>query len=207
MSYLHYMLYLVFTDERYTQILYKIILLCYFIMIKIRNAKPEDVKDITNVFYQAYIITYPNDIIDVSKEDIYELFKDAYSESKLIAMADHIKNIPSNCKYMVATDGENIIGLCKIFNKENFNQLQSIYVLPSYQGQGIGRMFWSEALKFFDKNKKIIVQVATYNEKAIKFYESLGFKDNEKRFSEEKHRMPISKVLIPEMEMEVNFPI
>ena len=197
------MLYLVFTDERYPQI-FSIIFLCYnFNMIKIRDAKPEDVKGITNVFHQTWLITYPDDNIGILKDDIVEKFKDAYDESKLTAMAEHIRNIATNCKYMVVIDDETIVGICRIFNKENFNQLQAIYVLPEYQGQGIGKMFWNESLKFFDKNKKIIVQVATYNEKAIKFYESLGFKDNGKRFSEEKHRMPISKVLIPEMEMEI----
>ncbi len=79
-----------------------------------------------------------------------------------------------------------------------------LYILPEYQGKGVGKMFWGECVKYFDNNKKIIVQVATYNTGAIKFYEKLGFKDNGKRFSEERLRMPISRVLIPEMEMEVN---
>lgn len=49
--------------------------------------------------------------------------------------------------------------------------------------------------------KDIIVQVATYNAQAIDFYKKLGFIDYGKRFTEEKHRMPISGRLILEMEL------
>jgi ribosomal protein S18 acetylase RimI-like enzyme/2-polyprenyl-3-methyl-5-hydroxy-6-metoxy-1,4-benzoquinol methylase len=171
--------------------------------VEIRNARPEDVFGIQKVFHETWLVTYPNKELGITTEDIQEMFKDSYSDAELEDFRERIKNRPANSKLLVAVEGENVVGVCRIFVRENFNQLQAIYVLPSYQGKGIGKKFWDEALKFWDKNKKIIVQVATYNTNAIKFYESLGFRDNGKRFAEERHRMPISKVLIPEMEMEI----
>jgi len=64
-------------------------------------------------------------------------------------------------------------------------------------------MFWTKIQEFFAKDKKTIVQVADYNDKAIAFYQKLGFVDTGKRFTNEKHKMPISGNCIPEMEMEI----
>ena len=173
-------------------------------MINIREVTEEDAEQVENVFYKTWLKTYPNKDVGITEDDIHEMFKNSFSKENLDKRKEGLKKLPINCKFFVAEEKDTkIVGVCRIYNKEDYNQLQSIYVLSEYQGKGVGKMFWIEAKKFFIKNKKIIVQVATYNNNAIKFYEGLGFKDNGKRFSEERHRMPISKVLIPEMEMEV----
>ncbi len=169
----------------------------------IRLALPDDAKNIQKVFYKTWLETYPNKDLGITREDVEEIYKDRHDENKIKTFKDKILNMPNNSKLLVAEHEDNLIGVCRIFLRDDFNQLQSIYILPEYQGKGVGRMFWSECLKYFDKNKKIIVHVATYNTQAINFYKKLGFTDTGKRFEEERHRMPISKVLIPEMEMEL----
>lgn len=173
-------------------------------MIKIRKATAEDAYEIQNVFYKTWLTTYPDIEYNITKEDIEEHFKNSFTEETLSSLSQKIRDIPKISKMFVAEYENKIIGVCRIFIRENFNQLQAIYILPEYQGRGVGKLFWSECLKYFDKNKNTIVQVATYNKNAIRFYENLGFKDSGKRFSEERHRMPISKSLIPEMEMIIN---
>jgi ribosomal protein S18 acetylase RimI-like enzyme len=78
-----------------------------------------------------------------------------------------------------------------------------IYVLPEYQGKGIGKLLWNELSKYLDINKETFVEVATYNENAIKFYEKLGFVDTNKRFTDERFRMR-SGGIIPQMEMKLH---
>jgi GNAT superfamily N-acetyltransferase len=68
-----------------------------------------------------------------------------------------------------------------------------------YQGKGVGSALFNAILPHVDKD--LIVYVAPYNERAIQFYEKLGFKDTGKPFTEDRHIMPISGVTIPEMEM------
>jgi ribosomal protein S18 acetylase RimI-like enzyme len=172
-------------------------------MITIRKAKENDAIDIQQIFYNSFLKTYPNQALGILKEDIEEMYKDSFSDKKITEFKNKIKNVPESVKIFVACDGNKLCGLIMIVINEKFNQLQSIYLLPDYQGKGIGVLLWNTAKQYFDKNKKIIVQVATYNKSAIKFYEKLGFTDTDKRFTEERHRMPISKVLIPEMEMEI----
>ena len=62
---------------------------------------------------------------------------------------------------------------------------------------------WQQVLAEVEDNKnKIIVQVATYNTKAIEFYKKLGFKETGKNFSDERFRMK-SGSIIPETELVI----
>jgi ribosomal protein S18 acetylase RimI-like enzyme len=99
-------------------------------------------------------------------------------------------------------EGDKVVGVCRVVNHPDKNQLQAIYVLPEYQGRGVGRMLWEEAQKYFDIEKDTIVHVADYNEKAIGFYKKVGFVDTGKRFSEERYKMK-SGAIISEMEMVI----
>jgi ribosomal protein S18 acetylase RimI-like enzyme len=172
-------------------------------MITIRNASEDDAFAIQSVFYKTWLETYPNKEVGITKEDIEENFKDDFTDQKINEFKERLKNIPANSILLVAEDNtvNQIIAVCRIFVREQYNQLQAIYVLPEYQGRGVGMALWSETQKHFNQKMDTIVQVATYNEKAISFYNSLGFVDTGKRFSEERHRMPVTKTLIPEMEM------
>lgn len=160
-----------------------------------------DVEGIQEVFYKTWLDTYPNSEIGITREDVEERYKNRLDPEKLEERRRGVTNLPADNIFLVAKDDAKVVGVCRFYIKEKFNQLQALYVLPEYQGKGIGRLFWAECLKSLDPSKETIVQVATYNTKAINFYKKLGFADNGKRFFEERHRMPISGKLIPEMEM------
>ncbi len=167
--------------------------------MRIRNAQPEDVAALVEVFYPAWLVTYPNEAVGITKEDVEMFFKNSLEADALKKRSDHIQNLPANHVYLVAEDVSRIVGLLVLVKREQYDQLQAIYVLPEYHGKGIGTSLFNEVLTHVTKD--MIVQVATYNANAIRFYEKLGFVDNGKRFTEERHRMPVSGVLIPEMEM------
>lgn len=176
----------------------------YLPMSKITISKPnipDDVYQIADLFFITWLATYPNKETGITEEDIKERFKDRHSKESIQKRVDNLSALSKNQSFFVAKDEEKIIGVCRAVIRDNYNQLQSIYVLPEYQGKGVGYQLWQEAKKFFDSKKQTVVQVATYNTKAITFYKKLGFVDTGKRFTNEKHRMPISKAVILEMEM------
>lgn len=164
-------------------------------------AVPDDVPQIESVFYKTWLQTYPSPQLGITTDDVEALFKDM--ATRITERAEYLSKLPKNELFLVAKKGEEVIGLCRVIIREHFNQLQSIYVLPGYQGLGIGTALWKEASRFLDPKKETIVHVAIYNEPAIAFYKKLGFNDTGKRFTEERHRMPVSKVLIPEMELRL----
>lgn len=172
-------------------------------MIIIQKPTKENVRDIQQVFYETWLVTYPNKEVGITVEDIEEKFKDRLSQEKIQKRTKDILNMPENEIFLIAKDGDAIVGVCKAEKRETENELSAIYVLPSYQGKGVGMMLWEKVKEFFGNEKSIIVHVATYNTQAINFYQRLGFIDTGKRFTNEKHKMPISGVIIPEMELVI----
>lgn len=173
--------------------------------ISISPANKNDVLGIQKLFYATWVETYPNEEAGITKKDVEDHFEGAFSDETLARVAKRIQELPSTAKFFVAknrTDGQ-VVGVCRITLHPDRNQLQAIYVLPQFQQKGVGRQLWDEAVKFFDKSKPVVVDVATYNIKAIKFYEKLGFTDTGERFTEERHKMK-NGAYIPEMRMILN---
>ncbi|HEY0220810.1 MAG TPA: GNAT family N-acetyltransferase [Candidatus Paceibacterota bacterium] len=168
--------------------------------IKILEPEIGDARGTIEVQYKAWLATYPNDKEGITIDDIEHRYKDAFSGERLKKREEIITNSELNEKYIIAKDGNKVVGICYGIIEETKNQLQAIYILPEYQGKGIGTKLWNEILSFFDKTKDIYVEVAAYNEKAIGFYKKLGFVDTGRRFSDERFRMKSGSIL-PEMEM------
>ena len=166
----------------------------------ILKATPDDVLGITDVLYKTWLSTYPNVEHRITVDDIEDLFKETLKGENLEKRRDAVKNIPPNQNRLVAKINNQVVGSSTVVIREEYNQLQSIYVLPEFQGNGIGKAFWNEHKKFLDPEKDTIVHVAVYNTNAIRFYESLGFVDTGKRFSEERFKMK-SGSMIPEIEL------
>ncbi|HLD70586.1 MAG TPA: GNAT family N-acetyltransferase [Negativicutes bacterium] len=169
--------------------------------IQIEVAKPEDAEQINEVFYQTWLATYPNKEIGITKEDVEDRFNDRKSKEKIEKRRDEILN-DKNATLLVARQGDNIIGVCRMERLEAKNRLRAVYVLPEFQGMGMGKLLWQEAQKCTNPAKDTFVEVATYNTKAINFYKHLGFKDTGRRFEDERFRMK-GGTAIPEMEMVI----
>ena len=168
--------------------------------ISISHAKPEDVKEIQQVFYRTWLDTYPNKEAGITVDDIRHKYKDRLSDEGLKERAERLKSMPAEEKFLVAKEDGVVVGVCGVVVHKDKNQLRAIYVLPEHQRKGIGGMLWKEALKYLDSTKETVIEVVTYNTKAIEFYKKLGFVDTGRRFSDERFRMK-SGAILPEMEM------
>ena len=169
--------------------------------IKISLATPDDAQAINELRYKTWLVTYPNEELGITVDDIHDRFKDIASEETIQKGKEYLKQTVDR-QTLVAKDLNKLIGFCACVKSEEKNQLQAIYILPEYQRKGIGKQLWKEALDFFDKEKDTFVEVAEYNSSAIKFYESLGFKDYGKRIRNEHYELK-GGAIIPEMEMVI----
>jgi len=165
-------------------------------------ANPEDARGIAEVFYKTWLVTYPNKKVGITVDDIEDRFRNSFTEESLAKRAKQIANPAEGKFFFLAKNDDRIVGVCVAVRHPDKNQLQAIYVLPEYQGRGIGRLLWGEAQKYFSADKDTIVQVAIYNTKAIDFYRKLGFAETSKQFQNEHFRMK-SGVIIPETEMVI----
>lgn len=136
------------------------------------------VKEATNraekivaVYRDVWLDTYPNDEYSVTREDIEDHFQD------LDQIIDDWKTILSDEKRAVWIAEENgvLSGFCIAKQGDAMNEIEYVYVLQTYRGQGVGKRLMEEALAWLGAEKPIELYGASYNKNAISFYERFGF--------------------------------
>lgn len=161
----------------------------------------EDLSGSDEVYYKTWLATYPNEEFGVTEEDIRELFinrsktpEDVERRRKMIL------NPEANTNWLIAKEGNKVIGVCFVRRYRDYDQLQSIYVLPEYHGKGVAHKLWEAQQAFLRKDKDVKVHVVTYNTRAIEFYKKLGFVDHGVRMKDDGFKLA-SGAHFPEMEM------
>lgn len=109
-------------------------------------------------------------------------FKEFYNKFSFdTRKADLIKQAQNrHMQVAVAFDDEVQIcaGYCiSSVDNDHTGEIDSIFVLPSYRGFGIGEQLMQKGLQWMDEMgaEKIVVNVAAGNEQAFGFYEKYGF--------------------------------
>jgi ribosomal protein S18 acetylase RimI-like enzyme len=133
----------------------------------------------------------------VTKADVEERFKDRFSDESRNKFLLGL-NRP-NTKFIFAKVYGEVVGFCCMSKDDN--SLQSIYVRPDMIGKGIGYKLWDAVKNDFDSKLPIVLEVTAYNQRAIYFYNKLGFNMTDK-ISANEFIMPISKVKMPIKIME-----
>jgi ribosomal protein S18 acetylase RimI-like enzyme len=82
-----------------------------------------------------------------------------------------------NSEFLVADDGERIAGMAfAAVDKDGKTvMLHQLYVLPAYQGHGIGGALLDEVLGDFPDAEAVRLEVEEQNSRAIAFYRTYGF--------------------------------
>lgn len=79
----------------------------------------------------------------------------------------------------VAKDQDKIIGMCNavLTHDRTIIHIQRLHVLPSYERQGIGSQFITEATRTFPTAVGIDLEMERQNKKAYAFYKKHGFRE------------------------------
>jgi ribosomal protein S18 acetylase RimI-like enzyme len=147
--------------------------------IHIREAHPNDVDAIRDVQYRTWIATYPNDVYGITRADIEARFREDPAADPKVAQERRARsrrllfNPPFHS--WVALVATSLVGICTVQQDDHKSYLQMLYVLPDFQGKGIGKRLLQTALAWLGTEKDVTLDVASYNEKAIAFYHAFGF--------------------------------
>lgn len=168
--------------------------------VEIVPTQPEDVRAVQEVVHKTWRVSSPNAELGITVEDIDAFHADLLTDAALAARAANIRDPKPGEVRLVAKTNGHVIGMCYGIELEAANKLSALYLLPEYQGKGIGYRLWDAARLKFNTAKPTILHVATYNAKAIAFYEKLGFIKTGKEWQDEKFKMK-SGAIIPQLEM------
>lgn len=112
-------------------------------MIEIRKAEPDDALGITIVNVYTWKTSYSGLVPDeMINQRIADLLPRAQKTREGILAGGH---------YRVAVDGRTVIGFClygacREAGQETMGEIYALYVLAGYQGQGIGKSLFADAV-------------------------------------------------------------
>lgn len=143
--------------------------------ISIQEAQPDDAPGIAEVQRITWLDAYPNDEHGIARSDIEERVKLWHTKESMERLLNSITQPEDGTLRLVAKDGDKVVGHCYVIKEEPYNKLQVLYVLPDYQGQGVGSLLAKQGMEWLGTERNITLEVVSYNTGAIAFYKKLGF--------------------------------
>lgn len=138
----------------------------------VENASPDDAAGIAHVRNETWLDTYPDKGAGVTREDI--LSKKFESEDQVARWRKSIEGGSGARKLWVARDKEIVVGYSQGKKGEEENEIVGLYVLPDYQGKGLGGKLLKAALDWLGDEKPVALTVASYSP-AVQVYKKFGF--------------------------------
>ncbi len=145
--------------------------------IALRNASTSDVPAIRNILWTTWLATYASFI---PLEDLEEYFEGHYSSAAI----DEILGDPS-ARISLAIVGGSLAGtmITRFKREERRLYVSSLYVLPAFQGLGVGGRLLVEAEARARESglNAIWLGVMVQNVKTVEWYEKIGFRFDERQ--------------------------
>ncbi len=149
--------------------------------IEIVDAESSDIYENWEIQKACWLDNFVNAEKGISREDILAWFDENTEDNKkkLSKRAEKVnKNIDEHL--WEAKDEEKVVGFAAAKRGER-NEIEAMFILPEYQGQGIGGKLMKRALKWIGNQEKIYLNVVAYNNNAIGFYKKFGFVETNKK--------------------------
>jgi len=139
--------------------------------IVIRPWQKGDLASIRRITWQSWISAYSSFI---PESDLRSYFDIQYTEASLLSMFDD----PLTQGFIAETD-DRIAGYVRLFFNRDENRLyvSSLYFLPDFQGQGMGRRLLEAAEGYAAEKRldELWIGVMVKNRQALVFYRKVGF--------------------------------
>ncbi|QHE52760.1 GNAT family N-acetyltransferase [Pontibacillus sp. HMF3514] len=133
----------------------------------IREMENKDINEVQEVAKTSWNFTYEG-LIPL---DIQERFlNSAYNDEMML------KRLDVSSLYIAEKDGK-IVGFANFspVKEEGIVELGAIYLLPEYQGEGIGTALLQEGIKKLNGAKSVYISVEKENKIGTNFYRAKGF--------------------------------
>ncbi|MGI8636910.1 MAG: GNAT family N-acetyltransferase [Segetibacter sp.] len=160
----------------------------------IEKAALEDVDPIGEAQLQSWRETYPNEELGITKEWIEEqvgfLTEKAGNDFRRKTIVEAMQPTSPTLYLVVKDKNGSVYGFLHVTRKEVDACFDAIYLTKDVQGTGIAQELMQKALDFIG-DLPIELEVASYNKRAIAFYESYDFKIIERKKEFHKGKIPL----------------
>ena len=145
--------------------------------LRIKVACTNDTVDLSNLGRTTFTETYAS---HNNQENFQKYLQDSFSEASTREQLEDPGNF-----FLIAQLDDKMIGYAKLqennkpFHDKTINavELERIYVLKDYQGEGVGKILLDDCLAFAQLRKYPVMWLGVWEENldAIKFYQRQGF--------------------------------
>lgn len=143
----------------------------------IREALPDDAPNARAMQAESWLATYPNEEAGVTYDWVKNLTDSWLTTDKL----DRSRQIFTDAIndptvfFRLAESNGRVVGFVHVAtNDDGTKELEAIYTSPKTFGSGLGQQLMGMASEWIG-GAEATLKVATYNKRAIRFYEKNGF--------------------------------
>lgn len=155
----------------------------------IQKATLHDAPELFEIQRQATLDAYPNESMGITRQDV-QLRLEGKNGQLIPEGIERWKREITSARpvHMVWTaQAQNkIVGfvVAKI-TQAGQHRVESLYVLPEFQGRGVGRSLIQQALDWHGQYVDIYLNVLAYNHRARALYKKLGFQPTDREMQDE----------------------
>lgn len=166
-------------------------------MVIIRKATDNDVENIRHMHAESWLETYPSKEFGVTLKWLKDVTARWLTPEGIKASHEHFSAIFGDDTqfYRVAENDGSIVGFIHAAKKDDYNQLEVLYVVKDQQGTGLADNMIQQALAWMGDDRDIALGVATYNERAKAFYRKFDFKEIPNSTEYVKNKIPTVRMV------------
>lgn len=145
--------------------------------VTVREAVVEDVVALRSMQQASWRATYPNEAEGVSKEWVYDRTEKWLTPEWIAESTRRLEKVisdPTQFYRLAEVDGEIMGFVHASTDLDKSKYLEAIYTSPDTFGRGVGAQLMDQAIEWAGESD-FILEVASYNQRASRFYEKYGF--------------------------------
>lgn len=145
---------------------------------KIEQPTEENVEGLLSMHVQSWFDAYLNEALGIDEDYIAKRMERFESIEGKARRAEIIQDAASNPDHymQLARDGSGtVVGFVDAKIHDDVNELEGLYIDKSTYGSGLAQQLTEGALDFLGRENEILLSVVSYNIRAQKFYQKMGF--------------------------------
>jgi GNAT superfamily N-acetyltransferase len=148
----------------------------------IRETRKSDAQAIFSIIVVGWLDTYVNDELGVTRDFVLkrEIPKLEYSFFRDEFRYDLLENSVNNVHFVAEDANGVILGFIHGHRDEETQELTGLYICKEMYWTGLAQELARKFEEWEDKDRDSLVHVVSYNQRAINFYQKLGFIKNGK---------------------------